>query len=590
MAESNELYLLQEFPGGRQTFGLASSTSGVFFADSEGRSVGRIDRDGLLTVLKLPRGSGRPHGLAATDDEIWLAEWSNQKGNRVSRLSGSGDSYDFLDLDGFGTPRNVVVSGGEVFFTVGSKLGRLRSRQEQVELHAFPGETGWRRVESTPLAVDAHGGVWVGFGGSPGYIARFDPRDDTWESLEIGDLLPIDLAIDPDGNDLWFTDFNHSQIGRVTQDRSVERWEHPGNPFGVAVGQDGNVWVADFAFNRLTRINPESRESIQTIDLPTADSQPQNLTFDALGALWYTGQRGVVGRYGPPIPMPALGEQVEVALNDPPVRLKDLARTGRGLSADLPPDPAPICVSFSAHSSFTPPPTEVVIWRYVDLPKLVSMLASRSLFFARLDKQPDRFEGSLPQHDGSDLNFDQLTSGGLGADQLREFMKMQRESLGIFRPRALVSCWHMNDHESMAMWDLYAQAGSGIAIRSTSRSLVESLHHENTSERFLPPAYLGAVRYIDYATAVVVPSTPLEFLTLKRTSFAHERELRAVVLSDNRVQGGQNIACNIEALVESIYVAPGSPGWFRDAVQQVVNRFDVGRNVKQSDLDIDPVL
>lgn len=590
MSEANELYAVQEFPGGRQTFGLASSSTAVFFADSEGRSVGRIDPDGLLTVLRLPGGVGRPHGLAVTDDEVWLAEWSNSGGNRLSRFSPGEDSYDFLDLDGFGTPRNVVVSDSDVFFTVGSKLGRMRARQEQVELHAFPGETGWRRVESTPLAVDAAGGVWVGFGGSPGYIARFDPRDATWESLEIGDLLPIDLAVDPDGKDLWFTDFNHSQIGRITQDRCVERWDHPGNPFGIAVGRDGNIWVAEFAFNRLTRIDPESRESIESVDLPTPDSQPQNLIFDSLGALWYSGQRGVVGRYGPNVAMPAFGEETDVELHELPVRLKDLARTGRGLSADLPPDPVPVRVSFSAHSSFSAPSTEVVIWRYVDLPKLVSMLASRALFFARLDKQPDRFEGSLPQHDGSELNLDELTSGGLTTDQLREFMKMQRQSVGIFRPRALVSCWHMNDHESMAMWDLYAQAGSGIAIRSTSRRLVESLHNENTSERFLPPAYLGVVRYIDYATAVVAPSTPLAFLTLKRTSFAHERELRAVVLSDNRIQGGQNVACNIEALVESLYVAPGAPGWFREAVQQVVHRFGVDRIVKQSDLDVDPVL
>jgi hypothetical protein len=63
----------------------------------------------------------------------------------------------------------------------------------------------------------------------------------------------------------------------------------------------------------------------------------------------------------PPVPMH--DRQVEVDLHDPPVRLKDLARTGRGLNADLPPDPAPIRVSFSDHQSFRPPPTEVVIWR-----------------------------------------------------------------------------------------------------------------------------------------------------------------------------------------------------------------------------------
>jgi virginiamycin B lyase len=223
------LYTVQEFPGGQQTFGLAAGAAGVFFADAQGRSVGRIEQDGRLTTLRLPKTEGRPHGLATRDDEeIWLAEWSNADGNRLSRLSASGDSYDFLDLDGFGTPRNVAIAGGDIFFTVGSKLGRLTVSQ-QVALYAFPGETGWRQVESTPLAVDLDGGVWVGFGGVQGFIARFDPRDETWESLRIDNLQPIGLALAADG-ELWFTDFGHSQIGRVTSDREIARWDSSREP------------------------------------------------------------------------------------------------------------------------------------------------------------------------------------------------------------------------------------------------------------------------------------------------------------------------------------------------------------------------
>jgi hypothetical protein len=120
--------------------------------------------------------------------------------------------------------------------------------------------------------------------------------------------------------------------------------------------------------------------------------------------------------------------QSDVDLQDPPVRLKDLARTGRGLNADLPADPAPVRVSFSDHPSFTPPPADVVIWRYVDLPKLVSMLASQALFFARLDTQSDPFEGSLPHRDGSELASDAITPGGVDPNQLRQFMTMQRVS------------------------------------------------------------------------------------------------------------------------------------------------------------------
>ena len=51
------------------------------------------------------------------------------------------------------------------------------------------------------------------------------------------------------------------------------------------------------------------------------------------------------------------------------------------------------------------------------------------------------------------------------------------------------------------MWDLYAQAGNGIAIRSTSRRLIDSLHHEGAMGLPggpLTSLYVGQVRYIDY--------------------------------------------------------------------------------------------
>jgi hypothetical protein len=261
----------------------------------------------------------------------------------------------------------------------------------------------------------------------------------------------------------------------------------------------------------------------------------------------------------------------------------------RGERGDFLPDAKPVGAKIGEHPSFLAPAEDVMLWRYLDLAKFVSMLESQALFFARLDTQPDPFEGSLPQRDGTDLDFGELTPGGLDVGRAREFVRLHRESLATFRPRALISCWHMNDYESMAMWDLYAQSGSGIGIRSSSHRLIRSLE----SAAGDPPtarAFMGVVRYIDYNTTLVLPNTALDFLTFKRTSFAHERELRVVVLSTNPVVGGQNIACNLDSLVDEIFVSPAAPGWFRDAAQAVVDRFGLRRKVRQSDLDQDPLL
>ena len=41
------------------------------------------------------------------------------------------------------------------------------------------------------------------------------------------------------------------------------------------------------------------------------------------------------------------------------------------------------------------------VWRYTDVPKFVSLLAHRALYFARLDRLDDPFEGSLPRRTGA---------------------------------------------------------------------------------------------------------------------------------------------------------------------------------------------
>jgi len=38
-----------------------------------------------------------------------------------------------------------------------------------------------------------------------------------------------------------------------------------------------------------------------------------------------------------------------------------------------------------------------------------------------------------------------------------------------------INCWHMNDHESAAMWKLYLKSDEGIAIQSTYRKLKDAI-------------------------------------------------------------------------------------------------------------------
>lgn len=54
---------------------------------------------------------------------------------------------------------------------------------------------------------------------------------------------------------------------------------------------------------------------------------------------------------------------------------------------------------YETHPAFQQPSRETMIWRYMSFAKFVSLLEKKALFFARLDRLGDPFEGSPPRLD-----------------------------------------------------------------------------------------------------------------------------------------------------------------------------------------------
>ncbi len=183
-----------------------------------------------------------------------------------------------------------------------------------------------------------------------------------------------------------------------------------------------------------------------------------------------------------------------------------------------------------------PDSDDTAIWHYMDFTKLVSLLDRSELFFARLDKLGDRFEGSFPRPNIEDQVL--LTNAPPGMtqeifDQLRTVQRqMQYE---WFRMIEFVSCWHVNLGESVAMWKLYLKSDEGIAIRSTVGRLKASMTDvvitpAPREELRGPKMVIGMVRYIDYHTEHIPEDNYLAPAMYKMRSFQHEHELRAVIV------------------------------------------------------------
>ena len=225
------------------------------------------------------------------------------------------------------------------------------------------------------------------------------------------------------------------------------------------------------------------------------------------------------------------------------------------------------------------PPPNALLWRYMDLPRFMSLLHTRSLFFVRADRLGDPFEGSITSPTQQErIRF----AESLGEPHCARVLRAL-QSLKNLRTWFAVSCWHENPHESEAMWGLYATRNAGVAIRSTARRLFQAC---GASPR---PIYVSRVKYIDYAKDTIPSDNTFWPYLRKRKSFEHEREVRALILNDDPIDGDMLVPVSIESLVEAVILSPLAPNWFLEAVKYVVERCGLHLPVLQSSLILPPL-
>ncbi|MNP34779.1 hypothetical protein D3C76_1280860 [compost metagenome] len=149
------------------------------------------------------------------------------------------------------------------------------------------------------------------------------------------------------------------------------------------------------------------------------------------------------------------------------------------------------------------------------------------------------------------------------------------------------------------MWKLYAQTNEAIAIQTT----YEKLH------TLMPEAcFIGELNYIDYKNDVIDIYNSFNPHMIKRNSFSHERELRALI-QDNEAsskaspdgkgrahdysavneKNGISVTVNPTDLIQSICVAPMSPKWFKQLVKEIcINHEFDEKTIIVSELEDEP--
>jgi len=237
---------------------------------------------------------------------------------------------------------------------------------------------------------------------------------------------------------------------------------------------------------------------------------------------------------------------------------------------------------YEEHPVFeSPDDQDAKLWRYMDFTKFVNILNNNSLFFTRADKFRDKFEGSYP-------SLNRIVAPQVYPDfteeELEKFLGSTEKFNKVLRELTLINCWHMNEYQSAAMWDLYIKTNEGIAIQTTFKRLKESFHKTKT------PIQIGKVHYIDFDTEWMPEGNAFYPFVHKRKSFEHEREIRAIQMNfpdaDNPTSFafGDNINVDVDILIEKVYVSPDAPTWFSQLVEEVMRKYEIYKPVIHSDL------
>lgn len=236
---------------------------------------------------------------------------------------------------------------------------------------------------------------------------------------------------------------------------------------------------------------------------------------------------------------------------------------------------------YKEHAEIVPPAGNPILWRYMDFAKFISMLEYSALFFVRVDRLSDEFEGA-PSKPFLDEFFEHYK------DVPEELMSKTINSLGKGRRFFVINCWCENSIESSNLWHKYTDDKYGIAVQTDFESLKGSF-------QCAEDIYIGKIKYIDYDSEYVRQDIQFDRYMHKRDFFKDEQEVRAIALpfpfkiekGDIREvipDFGHSFDVNLNTLLHKIIVSRYAPDWFLELVKDLLSRYQITSTVERSRL------
>ncbi len=271
-------------------------------------------------------------------------------------------------------------------------------------------------------------------------------------------------------------------------------------------------------------------------------------------------------------------------------------------------------MTYKEHKYFEPLEDNHIIWRYMDFTKFIDLINKKKLFFCRIDKLQDKFEGSTTNSNlinAENNMYKGLQNYNMPLDTQENCVK-GRQLFNKYlheiwvRKSNFVNCWHINEIESSAMWDVYCGRGNGIAIKSTFGRLKRAF------DKFEKNVYIGKVNYdIDYIdpnNQGISEKNLFNYVLNKQKFFEYENELRCVIskkievfknveiielspenmakkfaeIKEIPIDQGIYADIDLNLLIEKIVISPHSEKWFKKILESesesILDKFEIDKN------------
>ncbi len=241
----------------------------------------------------------------------------------------------------------------------------------------------------------------------------------------------------------------------------------------------------------------------------------------------------------------------------------------------------------------------------MDLPRFVSILSRGGLWFAKATTlRDDPWEGFG--------RAECLTAPPAGewqeaADGRKTRTVSVRQAMAHFSQNSAEFVEHASEHlyvnswcagpESMAMWQIYGALGSGVALKSSVERYVRAakFNVDDSHYDFAEVTYHTSLETVpdlrlDFRGSIPMPGPSLrrEILKLgchKRECFRHEHEWRALLYQDARPEvAGIDVDFDLGELISEVFVGPRAEAFIVDAVESIMEKFQLRKPCKRSDL------